>query len=488
MKKLATILLTAAMLTQLAACGTADNTPTETDAVTEAVTEPVETRTPHTVPENTTFDGATFRAGFFGSSAWPYLYFADEITGDNMNDAVYRREKIVEGILDVKIDYNEDDDVTFEGYTNLFKANDDVYQMLFLHRISHVSDLVINGYLYDSTNLPYVDFSNPWYNTEQIDALRMGEQIHYIVSDLVITDPACIFFNKKMVTDNNLEDPYTLVNEGKWTLDKMIQMSIDVRNDRNGDGSYMSKDDVFGIELTESFALLTGCDLMLTSRNPETGQHELIFNNETTYDVLGALYRLFENPGSVSTLPDTFSPVKPYSTGDTLFYAAMTTMMEDVVTIDGFDSGVIPFPKLDEQQEQYRSLNCNGLMTISGCIKNPELVGAVLELLSWESGNEVVDTYYNKLLKTRYASEPQTRAMLELVFDTVTYDPCGNYFGFSDGFCGLIYMPTNTILYGANQFSALMRFERTLCKQTLGNFYQALEKLESTSESGEAAE
>ena len=351
---------------------------------------------------------------------------------------------------------------------------------MFLHRISHVSDLVTNGYLYDSTNLPYVDFSNPWYNGEQIEALRMGDQIHYIVSDLVITDPACIFFNKKMITDNNMDDPYTLVKEGSWTLDKMIQMAIDVRNDRNGDGSFTSEDDVFGIELTESFAFLTGCNLMLTNLNPETGKHEFSFNNETSYAVLDKLYRLFENPGSVSTLPGSYKTIKPYSSGDTLFKAAMTTMMEDVVTVTDFDSGVVPFPKLNEEQDRYRSLNCNGLMTVSGCIKNPEMVGAVLELLSWESGNEVVDTYYNKLLKTRYSADLETRAMLELVFDTVTYDPCGNYFGFSDGFCGVLYMPTDTIFYGANQYAAMLRAQRTFCKGTLNKFYEALEKLEST--------
>jgi len=479
MKKLATILLTAAMLTQLAACGTADNTPTETDAVTEAVTEPVETRTPHTVPEGTTFDGASFRAGFFGSSAWKDQYFADELTGDNMDDAVYRREKTVEQALDVVISFNEDYDVTYEEYTNLFKANDDVYQLLFLHRISHVADLVTGGFLYDSTYLPYVDFSNPWYNGEQIEALRMGKQIHYIVSDLLITDPACIFFNKNMIEDNNLEDPYTLVNEGKWTLDKMIDMSIAVRNDRDGDGSYLSDDDVFGMELAESFAFLTGCELFLTELDPETNKHKLVFNNENTYAVLDKLYRLFENPGSVNTDVATQMPIREYVMGDTLFRASLSSMMESVVTVTEFDSGVVPFPKRDEEQDRYYSLNCNGLMTVSGCIKNPEMVGAVLERLSWESGNEVVDTYYNKLLKTRYSADPETRAMLELVFDSVAYDPCGHYFGFKDGFCGLLYMATDIIYFGANQYAARMRSERSFCNQTLNNFYSALEALEA---------
>ncbi|MBQ7920954.1 MAG: hypothetical protein IJ325_00015 [Clostridia bacterium] len=488
MKKITVFLLLAALLTQLAACGNSDNVPTDTTDPAAVETEPSETRTPHTVPEGTTFDGASFRAGFFGSAAWPDQYFADELTGDNMNDSVYRREKKVEKELDVKISYNEDYDVTYEEYTNLFKASDDVYQLLFLHRISHVADLVTNGYLYDSTDLPYVDFSNPWYNGEQIEALRMGDQIHYIVSDLVITDPACIFFNRNMVEDNNLEDPYKLVNEGTWTLDKMIQMCIDVRNDVNGDGSYLSEDDVFGAELVESFAFLTGCDLMLTELNPDTNKHELIINNETTYDVLDKLYRLYENPGSVSTQPETLQPIAKYSDGSTLFQTFQTTYMENVVSIMGFDSGVIPFPKYDEEQENYRSLNCNGLMTISGCIKDPEMVGAVLELLSWESGNEVVDTYYNKLLKTRYSADLETRAMLELIFDTVTYDPCNNYFGFMDGFCGILYMPTDSILYGAQHHASAMRTQRSYCISTLAKFYDALDKLESAAETTETAE
>ena len=157
-------------------------------------------------------------------------------------------------------------------------------------------------------------------------------------------------------------------------------------------------------------------------------------------------------------------------------------MIEESADITEFTLGVVPFPKLDEAQEQYYSVDRTGLMAVLGSIKNPELVGAVQEQLAWESGNEVIDVYYNKLLKTRYASDPDTRAMVELIFDTVTYDVLGNYFAFKDGFVNLFYLSQYPIHFGQKNHAALFRAWKGLCKQTLDAFYTALEKTEGTAE------
>ncbi len=39
-----------------------------------------------------------------------------------------------------------------------------------------------------------------------------------------------------MIAENNLEDPYVLAEEGKWTLEKMKEMSIAISDD-DGDGT-----------------------------------------------------------------------------------------------------------------------------------------------------------------------------------------------------------------------------------------------------------
>ncbi|MBE6570508.1 MAG: hypothetical protein E7658_09885 [Ruminococcaceae bacterium] len=483
MKKFLAILLAAAMFTAMVSCGTDPIDSTETEATEETADPNVETRTPHNVPTGTTFDGASFTMGFlFGD---PEKYFSDEFTGDNMNDAVFRRQKKAEGELDVKLGYM--DDVEHDEFVQLYKAGDDVYQYIQLHRISYLEEFSTIGYLRPIEKMPYIDLNADWYNKEQTDAMRMGKYTYFLTSDFNLTDQAAIIFNRNLITDNNFEDPYTLVSNGTWTVDKMVQMAIEVRNDKDGDGLYESEDDVYGIRGGDASLyspFTTGMGILTGTRNPETGKYEMTMNNETTYEALDKLYRLHENPGSY-----IYSGVNVnFASGNVLFDLCFASSIERSADISEFVIGILPYPKYDEAQERYYSQATSGLSAIPDSIKNPEMVGAVIEYLSWESGNEVRDTYYNKLLKTRYSNDPETRAMLEIIFDTVTYDPCTNYFGFSDGFSGLFVMPATTIIYGQNNYAANFRVAKGHCKADLARLYTALEALEGPAETETTAE
>ena len=44
-----------------------------------------------------------------------------------------------------------------------------------------------------------------------------------------------LWFNKQLLTDNGFDMPYELVNEGKWTIDRMLEMVNSVSADLNGD-------------------------------------------------------------------------------------------------------------------------------------------------------------------------------------------------------------------------------------------------------------
>lgn len=45
-----------------------------------------------------------------------------------------------------------------------------------------------------------------------------------------------MLFNKQMVTDYNLENPYEIVKAGKWTFEKMMEMGAVVVGDLDGGG------------------------------------------------------------------------------------------------------------------------------------------------------------------------------------------------------------------------------------------------------------
>ena len=54
--------------------------------------------------------------------------------------------------------------------------------------------------------------------------------------------PFCMFVNKAMLADHGFDDMYHTVREGKWTIDKLIEMTATVSGDLNGDGKMDSAD------------------------------------------------------------------------------------------------------------------------------------------------------------------------------------------------------------------------------------------------------
>ena len=477
MKKFVSSLLLASMLLQISAC-TAEPETVETDTQSESETVPVETRVQTKLPDDLTFDGDTFTTAFKNDQAASENYFADELSSDNMQAALYRRAKTTEKRLNVVMKY--DVNIDLAATRDLFMSGDNVYQQYILGGVDEY-EVVVSGYLYNTDTLPYIDTSADWWNQSQIDALRLGENTYMLVSDFLLIDPAAIFFNWDMIEDNNLPNPYTLVNEGTWTLDTYIDMCIAVINDMDGDGEYTSEDDITGMHYQDTSQLapfFPGCGQLITERDEE-GRVEMAMNNERTLVIWDKLLRFSTSNGS-------FSSFQKFEDNRALFATRKVSYLESYAGMSELSVGLVPFPKMDESQDSYYSLCYDPIITVPATIKNPELVGAVLEFLAWESGNEVTPTYYDKLLKTRYSADLETRAMVELLFDTVTYEVGITYFMFENGFCGLAYI-ANSPIQGDPHAASRMRFERTMVKKTLKTFYEELEKVESPEETAETA-
>ncbi|MBQ7921606.1 MAG: extracellular solute-binding protein, partial [Clostridia bacterium] len=310
---------------------------------------------------------------------------------------------------------------------------------------------------------------------------------YFAVSDFMITEPAALLFNRNMITDNNLENPYDLVLAGTWTIDKFTEMAIAVINDMNGDGLYDGEDDIVGgnIHSSGAVALFTGCDQFI-SKKDETGKLELVLNSEKTLAIGDKLRRFYENGGSNVTFENQTGN-KPFSSGTVLFASGTPADMADVSEY-GFDTGIVPMPKFDEDQEKYMCYDWADVMGISNGIKNPEMVGAVLEFLSWDSKNEVFPTYYDVLLKTRYASDMETREMMNIIFDSIVYEIGGTYFSMQPGFCELWYTGPNFMLWGENTFAAIFRAYKNPANNTINSYYEELAKIEGPLEAETTAD
>ena len=483
---LAAALLSAAMVSCGSASGTdvvteaADNTK-DTAVVTEAAEE---TRTPHAVPvDDLDFGGEELNMSYFKWQGYEFYFFASEENGDVMNDAIYRRACFVEDALNVKV-VSEMYDMNCADFSNKMKqiilAGEDAYDLVFNHCIDSIATFASGGYLYNLDTLPYIDMTADWWNKKQMDFLRLGQNTYYAVNDMMIPCPYVVYFSKEMVANMDLEDPYQLVYDGKWTLDRFEVMARAAVADIDGNGK-MDENDSWGMcanEISKYISFMTGAGQYITDRDAD-GKIVLAFKNEKTQSMMERFAALAGENTIYLPPSQNRSDMLTLDTGRLMFQLDTISAAELMRDYE-VDFGLVPYPKYDEAQADYITLDWGGLLSVPCTITNPELVGSAMELLAWESANEVIPTYYDTVLQGKLARDDDAVKMMDLLFDTVTYEIGGNYFGFSAGFGDLFYaLPRLAIQKPSSDFTSFYEKLEKSANKTIEKFYESLENTEA---------
>ncbi len=453
MKRILSLLLAMLMLVSvLAACnnteqppvstgdGTSDTPPSNQPGDTtpgdssDNTTAPESTeKTTHDVPvDELDFENEEFYAVAFDWQGYPHYFFADEESSDPMEAAIYNRRRTIEDALNVTMKH-----YLYPSYAAMNSAisqdanvGETAIDMALLHCITGVANFSASGYLYEIDMLPYIDLTAPWWNAEQMEGLRLGSHCFFGVNDFMIPCPYVIYFNKEMVEDmDGMDDPYQLVLDQKWTFDVFEQMARAATQDLNTDGVYDYENDSFGVAVhddSDYTSFLTAFDQAIAAKGADD-RLVVALNTEKTVDI----FERFADMAAADVFYPDASILKDQITLDSgrlLFYFAPISAAEQLRDCE-VDFGLLPYPKYDEAQENYKTLDWGGLMCVPSAISNPKLVGAVLELLAFESEKEVIPTYYNTVLDGQLAQDPESVKMLDILFETICYEPALNYWG-----------------------------------------------------------
>ena len=492
MKKIRFISLLLVIVMLVAAAVSCAESKTETDETTADTSAEVketeieeETRAPHKVPEELDFDGEVFTTLYPIWQGYTYYFFveSEEECIDSMSEAIYKRQCKVEEELNVKLEQVDTGDGSVaKVYTMLqlsVTASDDAYQQVLFHCIYDVSNSVTTGMLYNLDDLNYTDFDADWWNKEMMDELRLGTKTYYGVSDYMLPCPYVIFYNKEMVENKQLGNPYQLVYDHEWTIDKMFEMGRAVIEDVDSDGSY-TEEDIWGISLDERSKMIpfiTSSNQFITEKD-ENGKIVLAINTEKTDNIINKFKSYLQDDGALYWPEKGQNRTFDLSSGKILFDLRDITSGELYRNCE-IDVGMLPYPLYDENQEEYVSLDWGGLMGVPSTISNPDMVGAVLELLAYYSEETVIANYYGVVLDGKIARDEDSEAMIDLMFDTIAYEIGGNYFGFTEGFTQLFYMASNIVLYKyANDFASWYAKYEKAANNAITKFYSSLAKYE----------
>ena len=365
---------------------------------------------------------------------WNIDISADEENGDPINDAVYQRNKKVEEKYNITIKNIPENDVGSKASKSI-KAGSDDYDLVVIGLRGGQENLTTSGYLMDLHNMPYVDLTKPWWDQKAVEQLSIHNKLFATSCDLTIRDKDAIIilmFSKTLAKNQGIEDLYQLVSSGKWTLDKMYEMVKGSARDLNGDGK-MDLDDQYGFlsQYKHSKYLFNGTGEYISKLNADKVP-EITMYSERAAEICEKIKEMQgdknitihaeQASGKFSDIWDQFQ-VPLFAEDRALFYHAGMNRVTLLRTMET-DFGILPPPKYDEQQANYYvSVDCWCTSAVSVPITvDKDKVGLILETLAYESRYILLPAYYDINLKTKFARDEESGAMIDIILANRLYD------------------------------------------------------------------
>ena len=359
---------------------------------------------------------------------------AEAANGDVINDALFERNSRVMEKYNVKFNVQLSNAVA-DNVKKSVSAGDAAWDILFEGVASNVQ-LASQNMLTSLDTLDAVDISRPYWCQGMMEDLSFGGQHYLGVGDLTLQayfSSGIVYFNKTLASSYDLENPYDLLDSGKWTLDKLISMCKSVSADLDGSGVYDEKDQ-YGITYN-NFAwqiMFYGSGLKMVEKDADG---KLYFNG-TDERIISTLQRLMPISGdpTVCLYSENFKHIggnyrmdvcqNAFFEGRALFWLEA---MYGVTTLRSMelDFGILPVPKYSEEQKDYSSF----IHTVHGSsvavpltVTDPALTGSILEELSYLSSGGARDAFIEKNLKGKISRDNESARSIDIIMNSICSD------------------------------------------------------------------
>lgn len=442
MKRATVILLILATLASFFACSGGNEVPvsaadSETSAAegSEAAEETTVAGRPALNLPVRDYEGASFTIISYpkgDSGTWhQFSEFGtdQESTGDLINDAVYSRNMAVESRFNVSIGNIENKNVA-DTVKSASLAGDNEFDIALAY-IDESLKLAQSGLLNDFKKLDMLDLSAEWWEQSIISDLGIGKKTYVLSGDILISSEELlnfVGFNKQLFRDYKIDDPYTAVIDGLWTLDMLSDISKKITNDADGDGQ-LTGNDVYGAAHDHSIAyyVFSSTGEKVASLD-SSGKPELTINTTTALNAIEKIGKIYSDPQTmlmITSLKGSWTESREMFVDNriAMLVSSMYVLQSRRNMISDF--GILPIPKYDENQKNYYHTPATH---VTQCLSMPiintdfEKTGLILEALAYESEATLVKAYYDYNLQTKISRDEESGDMLDIIFGSIFYD------------------------------------------------------------------
>ena len=424
------LLLAVLLTTSLAACGSdSDKTPAGDTTPAAQTTAAPETEAPtlfEQLPKNN-YGGAQFNILLPSEHSYE---FAEEATGEVVNDALFKRDETVESTYGVDLNYIAESGQwsTRETYTGLIRnsimAQDGAYDLVD-GMISILMPMTMEGLFQNLADVDGINFDDPWWSADMYDNLNVAGKLYGLTGSSMLSmykTTYVMYANTKLITDYGLADPVDLVLAGKWTLENFLQMVTGYSRDLNNDGK-MDDQDFYGYVFKDvpQRGFQTALQLDVISRDAD-GKLTFIGANSRYLAAVDQMAALWGNKsdwfvGNNSVSTPIFINDRAIIFNETIESVEKLRDMES-------DFVMLPQPKYDEAQENYRVQmgTASGMLFIPNTVKNTAMTVDVLNAHGALSYMDVVPAYYEDALKYKYTRVEKNMEVIDIINRSIMLD------------------------------------------------------------------
>ena len=502
-KKVLSLILAVLMLLPMAvACA---ETPTEGDTTsadpTLTTAPPSNTEAPEetelaskTLPADLKFNGETVTilsrdASFVSDEIW-----VDDLNGAMVNDAIYKRNAKVMEQLNVTIESIQLSGDAYAVSTELRNAasNGEAYFDIAANSTYSTIMYTSENIFLDLTECDYLDLDAIYWSQGYNESASIGNSQYLATGALALSLYRLMFitfYNKTLLAEAQYENLYTVVDEGRWTLDYQIQLSKDLYKDADGSGTVSEGDTVgfAGSTLSYLDPYWSSCDIQIITKDADN-HFVYSLDSEKLSNTIDKLIVLFHqsnawfdrssgDDGKQTAMSNLFTSG---NVGTATLRLGLVETEQFISMQDEY--GIIPMPKYDENQEKYYTFLHDQFTSIgissvhSSDEEKVQMLGAVLEAMALESYKTVIPAYYEVALKGRYLDDSDSWRMLDMIYENVKVDAGVLY---TKNLGSIHQTPRDMIDTGKNSITSLLKaINRQIEKQFLPKLLNELLALE----------
>lgn len=424
-------LLMAATAISLSSCvdnsdkGNETNAPVDT---VEGATTVEETKAPQADLPDVTYTGQTFRVWIQAGEENEYDFVTQEQeTGEPLHDAIFKRNNAIQDRYGITI---ETTPIAYSDMTSQIrktvKSGTDEFDFTLVQMVEGTS-LALEGIFVPFSQLEYVDLSKPWWDKAVSSAFSIGGDLLLANGDISPSSfqvTSCMLFNKVLFKKYDMEYPYQLVKDGKWTLDAMYTLLEGKSVDAGNDG-FKLEDDTFGLVtwwLDVPYSLYYGAGGMLAKKD-ETDTPYLDLTYDKNVAIYDKIYKIIIDENAYYSVNDFDGIYKTFADGRAFMIDTKFIGLQKLRDMEN-EYGILPIPKYDGDQENYFSFvnGCSNMLAVPISNKDLEKTSVLLEALACESYNTVTPILYETFLKRKLTTDAESMEMIDYVLRNRVFD------------------------------------------------------------------